>query len=343
MFKLRSIEKSDLDHLFELSQKMTFINLPADKKILENKIASSIQSFDNPHEDLTQNHYIFGLEDLVEKKIIGVSMIHAQHGSPNEPHVYFKVSQKQYHSQSLNKSMDHHILEFKYAKGNLTEIGGLILDPKYRGNPYKLGKQLSFVRFLYMGLNPQRFHSNIHVELLPPMDKNSEPPLWKALGKKFTGMNYFEADLLSLKNKEFIISLFPDTPIHLSLLPQEAQNAIGKVGKETQGVKKMLKDVGFQFNHEVDPFDGGPHYRAQLPDILPIKNLQQGKVKGLDKLDDTKKKLVLITPHKNSHKENKFWAIGGYVEERTNEIYMEQQFIDDMNLNMKDIYNYIYL
>jgi arginine N-succinyltransferase len=90
-------------------------------------------------------------------------------------------------------------------------------------------------------------------------------------------MNYHEADILSRKNKEFILSLFPSENIYQTLLPMEARESIGKVGKETEPVKKMLESIGFKYTFEVDPFDGGPHYRCPLKDIRPIKE----KVTGL--------------------------------------------------------------
>jgi arginine N-succinyltransferase len=86
-------------------------------------------------------------------------------------------------------------------------------------------------------------------------------------------MEYVDADILSRSNKEFILSLFPADTIYLTLLPIEARNAVGKVGEETIPVKKMLESIGFKYTNEVDPFDGGPHYRAQLKDIKPIKDI----------------------------------------------------------------------
>ncbi len=86
-------------------------------------------------------------------------------------------------------------------------------------------------------------------------------------------MEYHDADILSRSNKEFILNLFPEDNIYITLLPIEARNAIGKVGEETMPVKKMLESIGFRYTNEVDPFDGGPHYRANLKDIKPIKEL----------------------------------------------------------------------
>jgi arginine N-succinyltransferase len=50
------------------------------------------------------------------------------------------------------------------------------------------------------------------------------------------------------------------------------------VGKETEPVKRMLENIGFKYTFEVDPFDGGPHYRCPLKDIKPIKEKITGQL-----------------------------------------------------------------
>jgi arginine N-succinyltransferase len=86
-------------------------------------------------------------------------------------------------------------------------------------------------------------------------------------------MDYWEADQLCQKNKEFIFSLFPSGKIYTTFLPAEARNAIGKVGTSTEPVLHMLKKIGFVYKNQVDPFDGGPHLWANVDDILPIKKI----------------------------------------------------------------------
>jgi arginine N-succinyltransferase len=270
---LRSASLDDLNDLFELSQLMLFINLPPDKNIIESKIESSIQAFTKPSKKLWENHYLFVLEDRLTGKIIGTSMIHAQHGTEDEPHYFFTVSQENKFSKSLNTGFIHGTLKLGLDTNGPSEIGGLILHPDYRKGEKRLGKQLSYVRFLYMGMNKKRFKENIHSELLPPFDNEGRSPLWESIGRRFLNMEYVDADILSRSNKEFILSLFPADTIYLTLLPIEARNAVGKVGEETIPVKKMLESIGFKYTNEVDPFDGGPHYRAQLKDIKPIKDI----------------------------------------------------------------------
>lgn len=285
MYIVREVCKDDLEDLYELSTLASFINLPSDKNLLSKKIEKSIKSFQKPSPKLADNFYIFVLCDLKDNKIIGTSMIHAQHGTEVEPHFYLRVSQENKFSKSLNTGFIHGTLKLGHETNGPTEIGGLVLNPQYRNNNDKLGKLISFSRFLYMGIHTDKFKPEVHSELMPPFDSNGNSPLWEAIGRRFLNMNYQDADLLSRENKEFILSLFPSDTIYVTLLPPEARNAIGKVGPETKAVQSMLERIGFKYTNEVDPFDGGPHYRAKLKDIKPIKELIKGKVSITPVLD----------------------------------------------------------
>jgi len=287
MYILRSVKKSDFDDLFKLSTYVSFINLPADKEFIRNKIQNSLTSFENPTTDFTKNYYLFALEDCEEKEIIGVSMIHAQHGSSERPHFYLKVGKEHKFSDTTNTGFIHGTLKLGYDTDGPTEIGGLVLRPEKRGSGEKLGKQLSFVRFLYMAMNPTEFKKEIHTELMPPLDKNGNSPLWEAIGRRFMNMDYQDADILSRSNKEFILSLYPSDTIYETLLPPIARNSIGKIGEDTKPVKNMLEKIGFKYINEVDPFDGGPHYRAKLKDIKVVKQMFMGTVRYLADSPDT--------------------------------------------------------
>jgi len=293
MFILRPAKIGDLDQVYELSLLMNFINLPRERETLEKKIYNSEKSFLNAHQDLSKNQFLFVLEDLSSKKVIGISIIHGKHGTEDEPHFFLKVDQENKYSKSLNTGFIHGTLKLGHETNGYTEIGGLVLDGAYRGHKLKLGKALSFIRFLYIGLNKHLFTENLHVELMPPFDKNGRSPLWEAIGRKFLNMEYLDADILSRGNKEFILSLFPRDTIYETLLPIEARDAIGKVGKETLPVKRMLEEIGFQYTNQVDPFDGGPHFRASVSNIKCIKNLKEFKLSFSDTLAED---LYLLRP-----------------------------------------------
>lgn len=332
MFILRSVRTEDLKDLYKLSQMMVFINLPADEDMISNKIKSSIKSFNNPSAELFKNYYIFVLEDKSTNEILGVSMIHAQHGTEDEPHFYLSVGQESKFSNTINTGFVHGTLKLGLDYNGPTEIGGLILNPDFRGHKEKLGKQLSFVRFLYMARNQDRFKPMVHSELMPPFDKNGNSPLWEAIGRKFLNMNYVEADILSRSNKEFILSLFPSENIYQTLLPMEAREAIGKVGKETEPVKKMLESIGFKYTFEVDPFDGGPHYRCPLKEIKPIKEKITGVLITNKSYDPKEARDVIISLE---HPEYDFFALRTQLQVHGDgQVSLDPQVVKDLGIKL---------
>ena len=273
MFIVRNVTENDLEDLFQLSKQALLLNLPQDKDVIKSKINESISSFSEPNKrDISQNHFIFCLEDLSCNKVVGVSMIHGQHGTLSKPHFYLRVGSEKRTSETLNKNYIHETLKFGYESNGYSEIGGLVLDRNYRGHPDKLGKLLSLSRFLFIAEKKELFTSEIHSELMPPLTDEGSSLLWEAIGRKFFEMEYWEADKLSQTNKEFILNLFPQGTIYTKLLSDGARKAIGKVGKDTLPVKKMLENIGFKYTNEVDPFDGGPHYRAPKDQITIVKD-----------------------------------------------------------------------
>lgn len=332
MFILRSVRTEDLKDLYKLSQMMVFINLPADEDIIENKIKSSMKSFHNPSPELYKNYYIFVLEDKTTREILGVSMIHAQHGTEDEPHFFLSVGQESKFSNTINTGFVHGTLKLGLDYNGPTEIGGLILNPEFRGHQEKLGKQLSFVRFLYMARNMERFKPMVHSELMPPFDKYGNSPLWEAIGRKFLNMNYVEADILSRSNKEFILSLFPSENIYQTLLPLDAREAIGKVGKETEPVKKMLESIGFKYTYEVDPFDGGPHYRCPLKEIKPIKEKITGVLITNKGYDPKEARDVIISLE---HPDHDFFALRTRLQVHGDgQVSLDPQIVKDLGIKL---------
>lgn len=332
MFILRSVEPKDLKDLHHLSTIMTFINLPPDEELINQKIESSMKSFNNPSSDLSKNYYIFVLENFETSEILGVSMIHAQHGTEQEPHFYLTVGQEAKFSQTINTGFVHGTLKLGLDTNGPTEIGGLILNPEFRGSPDKLGKQLSFVRFLFMAQHPERFKPMVHSELLPPLDKFGNSPLWESVGRRFLNMNYVEADILSRNNKEFILSLFPSENIYQTLLPMDARESIGKVGKETEPVKKMLESIGFKYTKEVDPFDGGPHYRCALKDIQPIKDRITGVLISNKNFDPQKARDVMINL---KHPQHDFFALRTKLQVHGDgQLSMDPQILKDLGVEL---------
>jgi arginine N-succinyltransferase len=273
MILLREIQERDLDVLERFSQIPGFINLSGDKDTLREKIQRAQRSFRDQLKNKMDGKYIFVAEDVETHRVLGTSMIATQHGTVESPHFYFEVGSEEKFSQTISTGFIHGTLKLKYDTNGPSEIGGLILDPEQRNSDARLGRQISFIRFLYLGMNKSKFRRKLLAELLPPLNAKGQSPLWEAIGRRFTNMDYWEADQLCAKDKEFIFSLFPSGKMYTTFFPAEARNSIGKVGRDTEPVLHMLKKIGFVYKNQVDPFDGGPHLWANVDEISPVQKI----------------------------------------------------------------------
>lgn len=290
-FVMRNVTLQDLKQLSDLAGQFSLLNLPNDKKVLTEKIERSVSSFagDLPPQEA---EYVFVLEDLEHGQIAGSSLILAKHGTESVPHYYFKVLKKDRFSEDLGLGFIHQVLKLCEDTDGPTEIGGLLIDRNYRRRPEKLGKQISLIRFVYMGMHLEDFQERVLCELTPPLAEGGRSEFWEALGRRFTGLPYQEADLISQGNKEFISSLFPEEDIYLALLDARARLVMGRVGQETRPAQHLLESIGFRYLNEVDPFDGGPHYGTNLKDVTVIKNGRWKTVQKSDKAHFTGHGLV---------------------------------------------------
>lgn len=293
MYLIREVEAGDIDHLVSLSDYVTLINLPPDRGILGKKVTLSKQSFRSKEPNPEDAEYYFVIEDLKERKVIGTSMISAKNGTPREPNISFQVLQKKKMSKSLHIGFIHEVLRLRFDFDGPSEVGGLILSPEYRRDPGKLGKQLSFIRFMYIAARRHRFQSQLYAELLPPFDDQGRSLMWEEIGRKFTNLSYDEADRLSRKNKEFINTLFPEGDIYTCMLSASARETIGEVNEMTLPVKRMLENIGFKYTENIDPFDGG----ATTDQVKPVRATQlvqyRPGVPGKAEAADTKTGIVM--------------------------------------------------
>ncbi|WP_437679382.1 arginine N-succinyltransferase [Sorangium sp. So ce131] len=279
-FEIRAAVTGDEEQLLSVARHLNSVNLPNNRDAIHEIVAESHRSFSGAIQDPRLRQYVFVLVDLTKGgkgAIVGTSMIIAQLGRRGVPYIYFDVLDEEKYSATIDKHFHHTVLRIGYSYNGPTEIGGLVLMPDYRKGTDKLGTMISYVRFLYMAARHDLFQSEILAELMPPLEPDGTSHLWEALGRKFTDMSYAEADLLSKKNKEFIKALFPEGTIYASLLPDDAQRVIGKVGAQTRGVEKLLRRIGFRYAHRVDPFDGGPHFTAHMDEISLVRDTRKAK------------------------------------------------------------------
>jgi arginine N-succinyltransferase len=279
-YEIRGASPGDEEQLLALAGFLDTVNLPDDRGHVQRLLDLSARSFSGKLKELRHRKYVFVLWDLEQNQAVGTSMIVAQLGRRDAPYIYLDVISEEKYSAPLDKHFQHTVLRIGFSYKGPTEIGGLVVNPSYRRATERLGLMISYVRFLFIAAHPELFQNEILAELLPPLEPDGTSHLWEALGRRFTGMSYAEADLLSSENKSFIRDLFPSGDIYASLLSPDAQGVIGKVGAQTRGVEKMLRRIGFRYAERVDPFDGGPHFVAPAEEISLIQNTARARLVG---------------------------------------------------------------
>lgn len=312
MFLFRSVRPSDSKQILTLARMLSGVNLANAPDELQKQIQTSVASFSGGIRNKKDAVYIFCLEDLNTSRIIGTSMIFAQHGSKESPHYFFQLFRLEKFSQTIHSGIVHQVLRLGYDVDGPTEVGGIVLHPDYRHTPEKLGKMLSWGRFMYMAMHRRRFKDRVIAELMPPLTTDGKSLLWEAIGQKFTNLPYVEADKISQKNKEFITSLFPRQDIYLCMLDAATREIISQVGAESLPAKNMLEKIGFKFLSMIDPFDGGPHYGARMKDITIVRMTKSHKIKkaksrsfketGLVAKETAKEFMALLTPYQTVSK-----------------------------------------
>lgn len=290
-YEIRAATRADKDEVLALARYLDSVNLPDDAATIDEILLHSEQSFSQEIGDPRRRNYVFVLRDLEQRRAVGTSMIIAQLGRRDAPYIYFDVHTEERYSATLDKHFAHEVLSIGYSYNGPTEIGGLVVHPDARRSSERLGMMISYVRFLWIALHRQDFQDRVLAELLPPLEPDGTSHLWEAVGRRFTGLSYREADRLSKRNKEFIRGLFPDGDIYVSLLSKEAQAVIGKVGPQTRGVEKLLRRIGFRYWNRVDPFDGGPHFVAHTDEITLVQRTRRATVASA-RLDRT------VQPHR---------------------------------------------
>jgi arginine N-succinyltransferase len=296
-YEIRGAVPSDEDELLDVAHHLNTVNLPADREAIHALVDTSERSFTGAIKDPKRREYVFVLADLASGKIVGTSMVIGQLGRRDAPYIYVDVIPEERYSQTLDRHFSHTTLKIGYSYNGPTEIGGLIVRPEYRKKPEKLGLLISYVRFLFIKMHRESFRDELLAELLPPLEPDGTSHLWDAVGRHFTEMTYAEADRLSKRNKEFIRSLWPEGAIYASLLPQAAQDVIGKVGAQTKGVEKMLRRIGFRYAERVDPFDGGPHFTAPTDEVSLVQRTYGARLRGLSPGEATKVRALVATDY----------------------------------------------
>ncbi|MFL6800190.1 MAG: arginine N-succinyltransferase, partial [Sphingomicrobium sp.] len=266
-FLVRPARADDFNAVYRMA-KLTgggFTNLPADRGTLTAKLARSEASFNRTGDEQGGDLYMFVLEDPKKKQIRGTCQVFGQVGVV-QPFYSYHLSTLTQTSAELGKTFRNQRLSLTTDLEGSSEVGGLFLHPEMRAGGW--GSLLARSRYLFMKLHRARFGDRTLAELRGVMDEAGHAPFWDALGGKFFGLSFPEADEFNaVHGTRFIADLMPRSPIYVALLSDEARSVIGLPHPSGRAALRMLEEEGFTFDRYVDIFDGGPTVTAPTDKI----------------------------------------------------------------------------
>src|SRR6266478_3834861 len=183
-FLIREARPRDHRQLLGLARELDSINLPTEARDLRDTLTRSARAFRGKMRDRSRAVYLFCAEEIATRRIAAASMIIGKHGTPQSPHYYLEMDSDERYSHTLRKTVRHPYLRLRYSMDGPTELGGLIVT----------------------------------AAMLAPMTLDHGNIFWDHYGGKVTGLSFREADQLSSRDKEFIRTLFPDSPLYTFLL-----------------------------------------------------------------------------------------------------------------------------
>lgn len=270
MLILRPARMGDLPEVQRLAadSPIGVTSLPDDRERLAEKIRASEASFAAEVGYNGEESYFFVLEDLARGQLVGCSGMVATAGF-SEPFYSFRNETFVHASRELKIHNKIHVLSLCH---DLT--GNSLLTSFYVERPLVssvFAELNSRGRLLFMAGHPERFADAVVVEIVGHSDENGDSPFWDALGRNFFDMTYAEAErLCGLKSRTFLAELMPHYPIYVPLLSDEAQEAMGQVHPRAQITFDILMREGFETDHYIDIFDGGPTLHARTSGIRSI-------------------------------------------------------------------------
>lgn len=292
MLVLRTVQLTDLPQLQRLAREslVGVTSLPDDSARLRDRILDSCTSLQQNVESPGPQNYFFVLEDLTNRRLVGCSEIVATAGF-REP--FYSLRNRHFTSASRELNIEHGVPALSLCQdlNGHTLLRGFHIDAALVRTAYS--ELLSRARLLFIAAHAQRFADVVISEIVGFSTEDGHSPFWDAVGKHFFDLPYVEAErLCGLESRTFLAHLMPQYPIYVPMLPQAAQDCIGRIHPEGQEAFDILEREGFETSSYVDLFDGGPTLHARTGDIRSIAQSQAAPVKADSSIDARGRYLV---------------------------------------------------
>jgi arginine N-succinyltransferase len=213
------------------------------------------------------------LEDTATGEVRGTAQIFTRIGQ-SWPFYSYRLTTYTQHSRELQRTVRTELLSLVTDLEGASEVGGLFLHPAERAGG--LGLLLARSRYLFIAAHRARFAPRIVAELRGIIDERGGSPFWDAVGGRFFGMSFQEADHFNaLNGNQFIADLMPKHPVYVAMLPDSARQVIGLPHPTGRAAMRMLEEEGYAYDRYVDIFDGGPTMIARTDDVASIRAARQ--------------------------------------------------------------------
>lgn len=290
-FVIRPAAMDDLQHLYEMA-KLTgggFTNLPPDRTSLTAKLEGSEAAFAREGDEVVGETFVLVLENTKTRAVRGTCQLFTAVGH-QYPFYSYRIGKLTQYSKELDRTVAAELLSLCNDLGGTSEVGGLFLHPGERAGG--LGMLLARSRYLFIAAHRQCFGDRILAELRGIIDERGGSPFWDAIGGKFFGMSFQEADEFNaIHGNQFIADLMPKHPVYIAMLDEEARKVIGLPHPSGRAAMRMLEHEGFSYQGYVDIFDGGPTMLADTDKVRSIADAHHGEVVS-DQLEKGDKALI---------------------------------------------------
>jgi arginine N-succinyltransferase len=214
--------------------------------------------------------FFFVLED--DEGPVGMASIFPNLGE-DRPFYSYRLSHIATQAPEIDLRASTDILSLVNDFHGYAEIGTLLVGKRARGRG--AGRFLSLSRFLFMAAQRERFGDRVMAEIRGWFDEDGSSPFWEHISAKFFHTTFDEADRLSANDFRFISHLMPKFPIYVSLLPEAAQDVIGKPHTTSEHAMNLLASEGFEWTRCIDIFDGGPSLECQIDKVRTVAATQR--------------------------------------------------------------------
>lgn len=263
MLIVRPARTADLDQIERMAANTypMLHSLPADRDKLADKLAKSLHAFGEDVAIPGEEAYCLVLEDPETGRLHGTASMVASAGFSGPFYAYRnEVIVNASHELKINNRV--HALTLSHELTGYSQLSGFCIDPELANT--NAPQLLSRARLLFMAEHPQRFAEDL-VSVLPGIsDEKGASPFWEAVGRKFFGLDFLQAEFLSgARDTTFIAELMPHHPLYVPLLSEAAQQVMGQVHPRSTLPFAILSDEGFEADRFIHIFDAGPVMTAK--------------------------------------------------------------------------------